>query len=688
MHGKKFLFLAGVMALILATGTVWAIGDSAYNRPNPLMDYVPQENAILDTRYDSLEEADCRRCHGDSLADRHHYTEIVLIYNRCVDCHAVIPDPPGVVVTRDCVTSGCHSWDDVGVMDAVGTPPNGWHHNTDLSGSENCTACHDSNYVAEITPFSSFEDVVPSVVTPTPFSCENCHWDQEVVAADGGFDGTKATDHLAGHPSTFEHFDQWGNDVGYYEYDKNILSNWDNHHMGIKGNVASACYKCHANDPNSGNWDPTDPELIRYCEICHDVSTLHTIFEHVGPAGGDGTDTAVKGWVATDFHAPGSGDPVQYRSFEANEQCFACHGDQVPTINLVVSVAPAITLMDPRAGCPGGLITLTGTNFDPEGIGRIVGREVQVKISGVWTNLVSVYSWTDLQVQFEIPAWEMPPGNYRVRVWDGNRTPQANKKSNEMVLTVKDCNSPTTITPDSGPCSGTKIALENPTGVGFGVAQDTISGAGATDGVFRTIQVSASQGVNYVPLKIPTWNNAKVEFKFLDFFEDLDGDWLQDGNEPSITWCDTLGLGTYNVKIKYIFYGDSDSSAGYSDGDMTYQVESSNPLIFELTDDPFITGLNHKQLAKAPTSRLRIIGANFGPTQLPGDEVRLGSLKAYNADPFNKGKVFSVVKKWSNTKIVVKFFRGVPNAWKGKNKKVWVVKDGVASNAKKMTILP
>jgi hypothetical protein len=504
------------------------------------------------------------------------------------------------------------------------------------------------------------------------------------VAAGADPENVKAD---AGHPSTYQHVDRWGNDVGYYEYGKHILSNWDNHHMGIKGNVASECFKCHANDINDPQWDYTDPELIRYCEKCHDINTLHTIYEHVGPdtddclsdpsLNCDGTDTAVKGWAAVGFHAPGSGEPSVYRSFEANEQCFGCHADAVPTISLVV---------EPMAGCPGGLITLTGTNFDPELIGRIPGREVQMKISGQWTNLVSVYSWNDLQIEFEIPGWVMPAGNYRVRVWDGNRTPLANRRSNEVILTVKDCNSPTTITPDSGPCSGAKISLANPTGVGFGPAQDTISGTGATDGVFRTVQVSASQG-DYIPLSIPTWNNSQVKFKFLKFFEDLDGDFLQDGNEPTIEWCEGLNLQEWNVFIKYVFYKDSDSSTSYSDGDMLYQVESSNPLRFELTDDPFITGLNPKSLAKSPTSRLRVLGVNFG-LQLAGDEVRLGSLRAYNTDPFNKGKVFSVVKKWSNTKIVVKFFRGVPNAWKGSNKKVWVVKDGVASNAKKITILP
>jgi hypothetical protein len=345
---------------------------------------------------------------------------------------------------------------------------------------------------------------------------------------------------------------------------------------------------------------------------------------------------------------------------------------------------PAITLIEPTAGCPGTIATLTGTDFDPETLGQYPGREVQFRVVGVWTDAF-VHFWTDTEIVFEVPTWPLAPASYFVRVYDDNRDP-GSKESNYVNFTVKDCSSPTTITPDLGPCGNYRIKLENPTGIGFGASQDTISGVGAT-GVYRTVRMAASQG-EYIPLKIPTWNNGKVEFKFLQFFEDLDGDFIQDGNEPTIEWCEGLNLQTWNVFVKYIFYGDTDSTASYTDGDFMYQVESSNPLWFELTDDAFITRLNPKKIAKGKASRLRIIGVNFGPTQEPGDEVRLGRNSQYLSDPFNSGKVFQTIKKWSNTKIVVKFFKGVPNAWKGTNKYVWVVKDGVASNKRRVEILP
>ena len=94
MNGKKYLALASVLIVLLATaGTLWAEQsttlNSTYNRPNPLMDYVPQEYGIYDTHYKFLDEDDCRFCHGNSTADRHHYSDMVLIFGQCTPCHNV-----------------------------------------------------------------------------------------------------------------------------------------------------------------------------------------------------------------------------------------------------------------------------------------------------------------------------------------------------------------------------------------------------------------------------------------------------------------------------------------------------------------------------------------------------------------------------------------------------------------------
>jgi hypothetical protein len=603
-----------------------------------------------------------------------------------------------VLVIRDCTTSGCHSWDDVYA--------NGWHHNTDLSGSENCVACHSENIVAEITPFSSFQEYPPSVVTPTPFSCENCHWEQGLVDASPPWTpgDIQPAEGAAGHPSTYDHRDSWNNFVGYYEYGKPILGNFDNHHMGFKGNVAAQCWKCHSNDPNDPSWDPYEPELIRYCEICHNVPTLHTIFPHVGPPG-TGGGKAVEGWLATGFHAGGGGDvpgeyigqtpgvagmimpaydplnpnPTLAMHFEANDMCFGCHGDAIDPYTGETASAPVINTTDgmvPLAACPTAWITLTGSNFGEEQCSECT---VDLKDGGVWVS-VPVYSWTDTTIVFEIPAWLFAPGNYKVRVHTNSGNAQTTPK-----LTIKDCASPKTITDDngddSGPCKGT-ITLTNGTGA-FGLTQDN-GAPGTTDGVYHTVVIASSQGT-YVAQKVQVWANNTVKFKMhkSEWFEDTNGNFLRDTGEPEVLSCDGLNVGTYSVYFKYIFYGDYGTTAGsYDAGDTLYQVETSNPITYELTNDPGITGVNPKALVVAGDV-IKIIGINFGPTQNGNGFVYTGSNNQYNLDT---GKLQNKIKMWSSTKIKIKV--KAPAAYLGKKKNVWVVKDGMKSNAKKIQFKP
>ena len=292
-------------------GALWALCPDDYNRPNPLMDYVPQEMGIYDTMYWELNEHDCRACHGNSTADRHHLSETAA-GGLCTPCHPLCdPGPPdcpnGILLIRNCTTpsyagtSGCHSWDEV----TAGNQK--WHHNTDMAAAENCIACHNPNLIEEITPFHDFEMYPPTLVTPTPFSCENCHWEQAHSATGDPDD--------PGHPSTYVHYDRWGNFIGFHEYSRPVYGNFDTHHMGWAGFVANQCYKCHSQDPNNPDWDPYNPELIRYCEICHSMGTLHRIGPHVQNH---------NGWEAVGFHVAGhpgeSGcdeyDPTVYRTWD------------------------------------------------------------------------------------------------------------------------------------------------------------------------------------------------------------------------------------------------------------------------------------------------------------------------------------------------------------------------------------
>ena len=680
---------------MMSVATASALNDT-WNRPNPMMDYVPQEMGMYDTRYDRLTNSDCRDCHGDSLAARHHYTETVLRDRLCTPCHEFIAERPGVIPIIDCKTSGCHSWEDV--------YSNGWHHDTDLSEPENCVICHDRNVVAELTPFSGFQQYPPSVVTPTPFSCENCHWGQAVVDQEDRvppgnyFPPADPEPEDAGHPSTYDHVNESGQFTGYYEYNIEILGNHYTHHMGAKGNMASQCWKCHADDPNDPAYDPDDPELIRYCEICHDLSTLHSIFAHVGPPGFYG-GPAAEGWGAAGFHVAGSTSdiPTVYRGnglipfgtspseyFEANEQCFGCHGDNVPPMGCGGLLVPVLRGVSPNAARPAGLIELQGSNF---GDIRTDGEDgVYLKgpsTGGAWQADVGVTynSWSDDLVIIEIKAWDLAPGNYSIRVF--NEAGISPKKT----FTIYDCISPQEIEvnnddnwthANAGPCTAV-IKLKNPIGdasFGFGNTQDQSS-----NGIYGVVQVYSSQG-DYIVKNNLAWNPNLVKFRFKRFFEDKDGDFLQDANEPDILNCEGLAPDTRLVYIKYIFYLDDDTSGGYTDGDTITRIETSMPATFELTDEPGITALKPNQRAKG--SRIRILGVNFGDNQ-GASEIRIGTRKQYNTDPFTKGLAMNRVRVWSDNKVAVRL--KAKDSWQGTTKYIWVVKDGMVSNYKKVEIL-
>jgi hypothetical protein len=204
--------------------------------------------------------------------------------------------------------------------------------------------------------------------------------------------------------------------------------------MGFKGNVASQCTKCHGVDPNDSSYDPDDPELIRYCEICHDVSSLHTIYPHVGPPGMAG-GIAAYGWEAVGFHSPGSSGG--YRSFEANEMCWGCHADIVPYYPGDTSCIPVIRIQPrgivPAAGQAISLVELTGECFgDTYGEGKAV--QLKRRVDGTeWIDM-PISSWADDRVVFEIPCTTLIPGNYRVRVYNEDSA-ASNDYSNQVVFT-------------------------------------------------------------------------------------------------------------------------------------------------------------------------------------------------------------------------------------------------------------
>jgi hypothetical protein len=143
-----------------------------------------------------------------------------------------------------------------------------------------------------------------------------------------------------------------------------------------------------------------------------------------------------------------------------------------------------------------------------------------------------------------------------------------------------------------------------------------------------------------------------------------------------------MGLEMYSAYVRSVLYEDTDSSGNFTGGDTITQTEMTSPFYFQLTDEPGITALKPNQRAKG--SRLRILGVNFGDNQA-ASEIRIGTRKQYNADPFTKGLVMNRVRVWSDNKVVVRL--KARDAWQGTTKYIWVVKDGMVSNYKKVEIL-
>jgi len=701
VNTKKLLALAGVLVFLVgAAATAWAL-NTTYNRPNPLMDYVPQENGVHDGEYQDHDEDSCRECHGNSLADRHHLTETVVRDRLCTPCHDIIPNPPGVLVYRNCVDDqgsyGCHNWASILV--------NGWHHDTDFSHSENCTACHNPNLVAQIDParaFEQYQQYPNSLVTPTPWSCENCHWDQAIVDPDGDPNTDTPS---PGHPSSYDHYNIWGQGPDYFEYGKAIKLGFYTHHFGTVGNVWPQCGKCHGIDPNDQSYDPYNPELIRYCMLCHDIGTLHTIQPHV---------VGVNGWEAVGFHDPedpGIDTPTTYRSFTANEMCIGCHADSIPEdtpdVGLCTGGVPAITLMDPTSGACTTIVTLRGSIFGAEKFEDSYVQMKGPKAGNPWNTLTwdwtpPIYSWTENQIEFEIPCEgvEAPPaGLYRVRVVN------ACGASNNVVFALNEWGTLLSISPQSGPCD-TWITL---TGSGFGsssdVPPDGVTGLG---GIHRGVDFVSSQGT-YTAKQVQWTSDTQIRARFFNMFEDGEDPVLEmrnfvqddgsdpDGcpNEPTITKCQDIAIGTFEVYFWTVYYTDTDLSGGLTCGDDIQQVTISDPELFELVALPTIFRLNPDSIDRG--NRLKILGWKFGPYQNLG-EVRIGGKLAARQNGLNRpgkndlplvldlGKELTKVRSWSSTIVKVKC--SVPTKWKGKSKYVWIEKDGMKSNWKKLNINP
>src|SRR4030043_656160 len=289
----KILCVLGLLLILFASQTLAV--DPYYRPANPVMDFVPQVIINSDPYYDDVKDwsdgfasiKDCKKCHPN---DPNLYPEFYQI------------------------------WGD------LRSP----HHETQEAEMGQCNACHRS----VVEPYSVSLPPTPtsSITTPTPASCENCHfWDDPV----------NPTIHGIGEIKT------WGSTgAGMHPLKLALGFDPDNLpsmgiHEEINGMVYSQCALCHWSEPGN-QWDtnPYNPQAIRFCENCHTMDQLHNNQEHVN----------------TNNIYTVNGVPNQ--TVTADEKCNACHGYGT-TISCTLTPDNPPTPSVPRGGTLGFQATVT-----------------------------------------------------------------------------------------------------------------------------------------------------------------------------------------------------------------------------------------------------------------------------------------------------------------------------------------
>jgi hypothetical protein len=358
--------------------------------------------------------------------------------------------------------------------------------------------------------------------------------------------------------------------------------------------------------------------------------------------------------------------------------------------------------MSPIAGSCGAIVTIRGRYF-----GSMHTTDRSVVLAGPVPALTPVVdmpirAWTDTLIEIELPCWTFAPGNYYVQV----RTETGN--STIKVFTVKDHPTALNIAPTAGPCR--QIATISGSG-GFDPNRNTLpSGTDGYHGISHVVDFVCSAGM-YTATLYAAWSDTSFQVMFGDVFEDQvdpntgERNFVLDTGaggcppEPLIRRCEDLYLGIYNVYVKAIYYGDDDSSNSLTCGDTIFEVEKSDPVQFELINTPVLYKLNPWSIERSYycnvppmiliNNILTIYGQNFGPTQNTGDVVKIGTAGWYASNPFTNGIVLPRVQ-WGALNIRVGIDKPyVPDAAVGNpNVVIWVIKDGTATNALPLTILP
>lgn len=665
---RKLIFL--FIFLLFFSGVTKA---NAFLRPlNSVMDYVPQNLGIYDTYYENFKEPDCRVCHGASTAEQHHNTRHAL-RGDCQFCHK---DALGLAPKPDMDCKLCHI--DGGPIGDFGN----LHHKTDLANSDQCNQCH--LYIVETYTVEA-PSHQPTASTPTPHHCGNCHWPsgnnphQPPYLEDWqSWEGVPKPTYTngIGDPQPIEACGP----VSSGSLNGKPYRPADGTHHKIAGKVSYKCYNCHAWSPSSSpDWNPNNPFLIRYCENCHSMDSLHSIPEHVST-----------NWIYRI-------DGVANRTLTAIDKCVACHGDYVQSEPTPQPVdVPVIDHLESNFGPPGinvDIIPAEGTcwNEDPlygkcsfglkmEGDAVKIG---QMDVEGNWDWVdASVNTWTEQRIQIKIPTQVSQPGKARVKV---------NKKdigeSPFKVFNVR----PSPVIYSLTPSVGSWDQVVDIGGEGFGIAKEKVYKS--EYGYSTYVELSATSDQYRVVIYKDTdsattgkqWDQNTIKIKLKDLINTNTGNQLTEQdlyigclNVTVVTdYFKDDGDGKYNYGIAGLDTPTNPQGSG--SGDELLHRSISDPVCFTVTKDTYINSISPDPVRYA--DKATILGSNFGPTR--GTSV----VKVWDMEMTNY-KIASI-RSWNNTKInfTVPIFGLNPNNYP-LNKLVQVVVPGKpGSNYYPITII-
>jgi hypothetical protein len=376
----------------------------------------------------------------------------------------------------------------------------------------------------------------------------------------------------------------------------------DGTHHELDGIVFKRCYYCHASAPGANmDWNPTNPYLIRFCENCHDVATLHNIQGHV-------TDNNI-------YRVGG----ISNQRVAASEKCVGCHNNSMSYLPSLPADIPVIDYLEPDLGPPGTIVNIVpaqGACFQQDPVNGLCSFGLKMKGDGVgmgqkdiygnwyWVS-APIYSWSEHLIQIEVPKQRFQPGKAVVKVHKELEGTSAIK-----VFTILHNPVISSLTPSYGNWGQNVIVG----GDGFSVKKEIIYESGYG---YSTYMELYSSDDKYRVTKYPmqeSWNPYRIFVGLTDLLD------INTGNPVSEQ---DLYPGCWNMKIITDYFKDNSVNGtpgkynldmgGFDPADELLYRAISNPVCFTVAKDPYIGGVMPDRIPNGGI--LEIDGVNFGATK-------------------------------------------------------------------------